>query len=272
VEWVAARERLDAPMYVPLAPLLGRLPRDRWPTHGELTALAQGVRTSRGMAVSFVAPREHSDRERRYYELHIAATGEVETRAQNWHDLFNALAWVAYPRAKAAINAQHAAILEERGEAEAKRRSPERDALTLFDEGGVAVLSTNPGLLGRIEDFEWKALFWERREELARSMRFLAFGHALFENGLEPHLGMVAKTVFLAMDRLPQDADVVHETDVRLAGHFADRARFASPKLMAPMPVLGIPGWHPGNAREEFYDDRNHFRPKSPHRGGKISG
>ena len=44
-----------------------------------------------------------------------------------------------FPRAKAAINAQHAAILEEGGEAEARHRSPARDALTVFDEGGVIV-------------------------------------------------------------------------------------------------------------------------------------
>jgi hypothetical protein len=122
-------------------------PPDRWPTHADLTRAAAGVVTSRGEPVRFVVPRDASDRERRYYELHIAQTGEVETRPENWHDLFNALAWIAYPRAKAAINAQHAAIFEERGEAEAKRRSPERDALTLFDEGGVAVVSDDPGAL-----------------------------------------------------------------------------------------------------------------------------
>jgi hypothetical protein len=31
---------------------------------------------------------------------------------------------------------------------------------------------------------------------------------------------------------------------------------------MAPLPVLGIPGWYPGNSRADFYDDADHFRPK----------
>ena len=121
----------------------------------------------------------------------------METRPGNWHDLFNALAWIAFPKAKAAINAQHAAMLAEGGEEEARRRSPARDALTLFDEGGVAVASSSPEMLRLIEDFEWKALFWERREELARKVRFVAFGHSLFEKVLEPFDGVVAKTVFL---------------------------------------------------------------------------
>ena len=208
------------------------------------------------MAVRFVAPREHTDRERRYYELHIAETGEVETRPDNWHDLFNALAWITYPRAKATINAQHAALLEERGDAEAKRRGPERDALTLFDEGGVAVVSSDASLFQLIVDFEWKELFWERRAELERHMRFFAFGHALFEKALEPHLGMVAKTVFIHGERTT-------DVDAALAGHFSERTRFSSPRQMAPMPVLGIPGWHPGTAGEAFYDDRRHFRGRS---------
>jgi hypothetical protein len=246
----------DSPLFAPLAPHLARLPRGRWPTHAELTDLAIGVVTSRGMPVRFVAPRERSDRERRYYEIHIAETGAIETRPENWHDLFNALVWVAFPRAKAQINAQHAAILEERGEAEAKRRSPERDALTLFDEGGVIVACDDPSLTQLIADFEWKELFWGRRAELEARMRFFAFGHALYEQALQPYLDMVAKTVFVDLARDLAGADRL------LAAHFADRSRFASPKSMAPMPVLGVPGWHPGTATESFYDDPVHFRGK----------
>jgi hypothetical protein len=243
-------------LFAPLAPYLARLPRERWPTHAELTQLAAGVLTSRGMPVRFVAPRERTDRERRYYELHIAATGEVETRPGNWHDLFNALVWITFPRAKAAINAQHAAILEERGETEAKHRSPERDALTLFDEGGVIVACDDASLTQLIVDFEWKELFWRRRADLEAKARFFAFGHALYEQALEPYLGMVAKTVFV-----PMAADVAG-ADGMLAAHFADRANFARPKAMAPMPVLGVPGWHPGTATESFYADPVHFRGK----------
>ena len=260
MDWAAARERLRAPMFAPLRAGLARLPSDGWPSHADLTAAAAGVATFRRKPVAFVAPRGHTERERRYYELHIAETGEVETRAENWHDLFNALVWIAFPRAKAAINAQHAAILEERGESEAKRRGPERDALTLFDEGGVAVVADDPRIFRRIVDFAWKDLFWHRRDELERHARFVAFGHALFEKGLEPHLGMVAKTVFLAADRLPHDDALVESVDLSLAAHFEDRSRFASPKRMAPMPVLGVPGWHAGTCYETFYDDPHHFR------------
>ena len=265
MDWSSARERLAAPIFAPLAPALARLPADRWPTHAELTALAEGVKTARGKALRFVKPRERSDRERRYYEQHIAETGEVETR-ENWHDLFNALAWITYPKSKARINAQHAAILEEGGEEEARRRSPERDALTLFDEGGVVVACTTPALLRLIVDFEWKELFWTRREETREKARFFVFGHACYEQALTPYIGMVAKTVFVPVSdffAMLSPESQLEEVDKLVSSHFASRARFATPKTMAPMPVLGVPGWHFADQDEAFYDDSAHFRSKS---------
>jgi len=265
MDWTAARERLAAPIFAPLAPAFARLSADRWPTNQELTALAEGVKTARGKALRFVRPREKNERERRYYEQHIADTGEVETRPENWHDLFNALTWVTYPRAKARINAQHVAILEEGGEAEARRRSPERDALTLFDEGGVIVASASAALLRLMVDFEWKELFWTRRAELLEKVRFLVFGHGCFEQALEPYLGMVAKTVFVPVSEYflmsPPEAQLA-DADELVASHFASRARFGSPKSMAPMPVLGVPGWHFDLQDEAFYNDDRHFRSK----------
>ena len=263
--WAEARARLGAAIYAPFAPALARLPADRWPSHDELTAAAAGIATARGQALRFVPPPAPGAGERRNYELHVAATGEVATRAENWHDLFNALAWITYPRAKAAINAQHAAILEAGGREELRRRSPGRDALTLFDEGGVIVASNAPELLRLMVDFEWKELFWERRAEVVARMRFFAFGHACLEQSLAPYLGMVAKTVFVPVPELffmlPLETQV-EQADALVAAHFAQRARFATPKSMAPMPVLGVPGWHFAAQDEAFYDDAAHFRPK----------
>ena len=257
MNWEAARERLRSPLFMPLRAAIDALPAGRWPGNDELTEAAKDARTVRGKPVRFVKPRERSDRERPYYEQHIAETGEVETREANWHDLFNALVWISFPRAKAAINAQHAAILEERGEQEAKRRSPERDALTLFDEGGIVVASSDARVFERIRAFAWKDLFWHDRAALAATTRFVAFGHNLFEKMLDPHLGIVAKTIFVPLCA-PFDADAA------LAAHFSTRANFASPRAMAPMPVLGIPGWHPGTQTEVFYDDKDHFRGSRP--------
>jgi hypothetical protein len=118
-----------------------------------------------------------------------------------------------------------------------------------------------------IVDFAWKELFWSRRAELDASMRFFAFGHALYEQALEPYIGMVAKTVFVPVDELffmlPVESQVA-QADALLAAHFSSRAKFPSPKAMAPMPVLGVPGWHFADQDEAFYDDARHFRSKGP--------
>lgn len=267
MDWVGAAGRLRAAIYAPLRPAIERLPGDHWPAHADLDALAADVRNARGMPIRFVAPRDPSQRDRPHYEAHIAATGEVETRSESWHDLFNALAWITFPRAKAAINAQHAAILEAGGEREARHRSPPRDALTLFDEGGVIVASSSPEMHRLIVDFRWKELFWERRAELSATTRFLAFGHACYEQALAPYLGMVAKTILVDVDgdflSSPPERQTVL-ADVLAAHRLSDRANFPSPRALPPMPVLGVPGWHEANAQQAFYDDAQHFRTKGP--------
>jgi hypothetical protein len=270
MDWIAARERLQAAVFAPLQPWLAKLPAERFPAHDELNALAGGIVTARGRPVRFVDPREHTDLGRRYYEVRVAESGEVETRRDNWHDLFNALAWIAYPHAKARINAQHVAILEAGGAEEARQRSPARDALTLFDEGGVAIASDAPDLLRLVVDFEWKELFWRRRAEVEARMRFFAFGHGCFEQSLAPYIGMVAKTVFVPVGELffmlPPEAQL-SQVDGLLAAHFAQASRFPSPRAMAPMPVLGVPGWHFAAQDEAFYDDASHFRSKGRRAG-----
>ncbi len=264
MDWLEAQERLAAPTFAPLRPALERLPRDRWPTHEDLCEAARGLETAGGKALAFVPPRGALDSARRAYEVRIDATGEVETRPRNWHDLFNALAWIAFPRTKACLNRQHAAILQDGGGEEARRRGPERDALTLFDEGGVIVASSSPALLRLIVEHEWKELFWNRRADLEARVRFLAFGHGLYEKMLDPFVGIAAKTIFVPVDELffmlPPEAQV-ERADALAASYFADRARFPSPRSMAPLPVLGVPGWHPAADRASFYDDARYFRP-----------
>jgi hypothetical protein len=96
-------------------------------------------------------------------------------------------------------------------------------------------------------------------------MRFFAFGHALHEKALDPYVGIVAKTVFVPVDELffmlPEEAQV-ERADALLASHFASRARFHSPRAMAPLPVLGVPGWYLDVQDEAFYSDASHFRAK----------
>jgi hypothetical protein len=87
-------------------------------------------------ALNGIAPRRHPDRwwraaalrpprgRRRGLRGACLPRGEVATRPDNRHDLFNALIWLAFPRSKAAINRRHhEALLAARGR-EATGRGP----------------------------------------------------------------------------------------------------------------------------------------------------
>lgn len=211
-----------------------------------LNALAEeaGLHTASGRAVRFVAPAAADA----YYEVRVFETGCVQTRPENLHDLFNALAWLAFPKTKALINAMHAAEIP----GEHGRRGRKRDLLTLLDEGGAIVQCSDPELIELLRGFEWKALFWERRAQLKRAMRFSVLGHAILEQALRPWPGIACKALFVAADGDP---------DAAAAGWLTELAQHATPSALAPLPVFGYPGWFPGNDRAEFYEDTRYFRP-----------
>jgi Protein of unknown function (DUF3025) len=189
-----------------------------------------------------------------YYEVHLFETGQVQSRAGNPHDLFNALAWLAFPRTKALINALHAADIPKEG----GRRGRRRDLLTLLDEGGAIVLCDDPALIGLARAFRWKELFWEKRDRTRHAMRFRVLGHATLEQALDPWPGIACKAIFAPFDA---DADAAaHAWLAALPAH-------ATPELAAPLPVFGYPDWLADSRRAEFYDDERYFRPFRERRG-----
>jgi Protein of unknown function (DUF3025) len=201
------------------------------------------VRTASGRPLRFVAP----DREDRSYELRVHDSGEVPTRADNLHDWFNALAWLAFPRTKARINALHAAeIPRERGQ-----RGRLRDLLTIFDEGGAVVVCEETELVDLLRGTRWKELFWQRRSRVLATMRFVVIGHAVLEKALEPWPGITCKAIIV-----PPGGDV----DAQAAQWLAGLLPTATPRELLPLPIFGYPGWFPGNERAEFYEDARYFR------------
>jgi len=254
---------LDAPIFTALKPLLGRLPPDRFPRHDELDALATpSVVGGGGAPIRFVPPAAPSREFSAQYEVRIFETGEVQTRPDNWHDLFNALVWLAFPKTKAVLNGHHyGEIRARRGE---RLRGTARDVLTLFDEGGIIVASADAELSGLLRQFRWKELFWRRRAQVLRSMRFYVFGHAIYEKALEPYKGVTAKALIVEATPDLLDAPLeqqLAELDARAADYFSGMEALASTRSLSPLPILGIPGWEPANAREEYYDDSAQFRP-----------
>lgn len=257
-----------SPMFEPLRALGGALATPEWPSRQALQNLLESggdpVVTRGGLPVRLVPAggRMRSFEER--YEARIQLRGEMAYRDRNWHDLLNVLVWLTFPRAKAALNARHFEALEAQRAAGAANRGPAQDALTLFDEGGVIVAACDEELLGLLAGWRWKELFWGNRARLQSRMRFLLFGHALYEKALRPFLGVTGRGMLLIVE--PEllagpPGRMLGELDLRLAATLSDSRNLASTRDLAVVPILGVPGWHQDNEREGFYDDPGYFRP-----------
>ena len=253
-----------SPIYQPLldaAHSLG-ISRADWPDLDDYNHLLQSapatVLTHSGKPVRCV-PQATDSYEQRTYQ-----TGEVQTRNKNWHDLFNTLAWRAFPRTKAAINFKHYTSSQEipplRG------RGAVRDALTLFDESGVIVACARNDLSEILRQRQWEALFWQRRSELSESMQFIVFGHSLYEKALKPYIGLTGKALILPVTAsfitLPLARQVI-EIDTQIAEHFLKPDSLQTTTELTPLPLLGVPGWWPENNQADFYKNTRYFRPAS---------
>ena len=208
----------------------------------ELNGAARGIRTESGHAIRFVAPTPDP----RPYEVQVHETGRVATRPGNLHDWFNALAWLAFPRTKARMNAMHAAQIP----LESGQRGPLRDLLTVFDEGGVLVACSDAELVELVRQLRWKELFWTHRSRLREAMQLFVIGHAAMEKALEPWPGITCKALFLSPHESP---------DGQAARRLAQLPPGARARDLPPLPVFGYPGWA-DNERPEFYDDERYFR------------
>ncbi len=247
------------PIFDPLRPSLDELGgAGDWPGLERLNALAERIapRAASGRPIRFVAPSADASS----YETLIHESGCVPTRPRNWHDLFNALVWLAFPHSKAALNALHVAEMPREG----GRRGPVRDLLTLLDEGGVLVAHADDAVPALVREFRWKELFWERRAHTARGMRLAVIGHAVLEQALQPWPGVTCKALFF---RVPAElisspmVELTPELDRRAADWLLTFASRRTPRDVPPLPVFGCPGWHADNERGEFYDDTRYFRP-----------
>ncbi|OCS45269.1 hypothetical protein BEK67_03125 [Ralstonia pickettii] len=212
---------------------------------------AQAIRTAGGHALRFVP--QDALLAGIAYEAHIAATGEVPTR-DNLHDFFNALIWLHWPLAKAALNARQARAITQDGIGAA--RGTVRDAATLFDENALIFVHTEAAPERSLTAFDWRDLFVEGRAQWDATCAILPFGHALLEKLMAPYKSITAHAWPVHVAALPADHPSL---DAALAATLlhADLA----PGNFRPLPVMGIPGWCDANEDAGFYLDTAVFRP-----------
>ena len=181
---------------------------------------------------------QHALPEGEAYEAFIHRTACVPTR-DNLHDFFNGLMWLHWPVLKRRLNELQAQALAEQGVQ--ATRGALRDALTLFDEN-AALLEAPAGLVRRLCERDWKGLLVTERDRWLSEVKLTLFGHALLEKLVTPYKSITAHVW------------------VGVPGAELETAALV-PKPFLPLPVLGVPGWWPGNEVPGFYDDAEVFRP-----------
>ena len=246
------------PYWQDYLPFLQRLAGPEFPGCDRLNALLPGgLNSAGGPAIRFVASDALEDGA---YEKRIYTTGRVSTRASSWHDLFNALAWMRYPSIKTAMNSlhYHAGPANDRG-----ARGPLRDALTLFDECGVVVLSDRRDLLEALAQRRWRDAFLT--DGFEKSTLLSVIGHAMLEKYLAPYKAMTAQALLLQVE--PAFLELPRQTVLERLDRIISRQMLAGSILqntvcLSPLPLAGVPGWWPREAQGEFhfYADKDVFR------------
>ena len=249
---------LEHPCWNGYRELLERLPGESFPGTETLSAeLTQGICSRHGAPIRFQPAASLPGVD---YELHIFETGEVSTREQNWHDLFNALVWCRLPRLKVAMNALHYEHLDL---SHGGQRGRLRDALTLLDESGIIVAGSNIDLLNALANRDWHAAFVTHRASWAEETRVMVCGHAILEKFLQPYKSITAHALLLHTPSVMSRGDI----DRLLGSSLSNPRWLQSPAMLSPLPLMGIPGWWgAGEQNRDFYDDQDVFRPLSGRR------
>ena len=259
---------LNTSAFAPLHSIISRLDSDQFPTLQDCNVLLAShhptIVANNGMPLRFV-PQEFGKLPfEAQYEPRCFLKGEVPTRANNWHDLLNALVWFIFPKAKAAINARHfQALTEESDSSTHSQRGVVRDTNTLLDESGVIVACADAELAELLRNFQWRDLFWRRRTHVRSSMGFYLFGHGLYEKALSPYIGLTGQGLLLPVEQIfftwPHARQMAH-LDELLAGYLTAKTHCLSTRELTPVPLLGVPGWAAENENAEFYDNTKYFR------------
>ena len=259
---------LNSPCFAPLSPIISRLKTDGFPTLQDcndlLAASASTIAVHSGQLLRFV-PQEYGKLPfEAQYEPRCFIKGEVPTRANNWHDLLNALVWLTFPKAKAAINARHyQALTQEHHFGKSGRRGTVRDTSTLLDESGVIVACANGKQAELLRNFQWKELFWQQRTQLAFCMGFFLFGHGLYEKSLHPYIGMTGQGLILPVEEAfftwPVARQLSH-LDELLADYLASTAHCRSTRTNTCSTARRTGIGKKDNENAEYFDNTNYFR------------
>ncbi|WP_201538009.1 DUF3025 domain-containing protein [Psychrobacter immobilis] len=204
------------------------------------------------------------------YESFIATTGNIPTR-DNLHDLFNGSIWLTFPKTKAVLNYHHMIEIAEQGIRESRGRV--RDTITIFDENGAVLVTSNIRVSDALIDFDWQASLvkpraqWDNPKQTnphAEAAVYI-FGHALLEQLVQPRKPLCAHSIIVTVTPdfftlSPSERMRYLDNKVAQYMHELLLKDDVTPRQFAPLPILGVPYFWAENENPHFYEDNYVFR------------
>jgi len=188
-----------------------------------------------------------------HYEPRIYLKHELQTRTENWHDFFNAMVWLTFPETKSVLNKLHYQSVIKRKSG--TNRSQLENAITLFDECGIIIISDNEQLLAMIRQHQWKELFIDNRDSFNKNIFCLVFGHAMYGKALTPYIGMTCQSLIInSTELLVNCKDHKLDNIDSFVAQYWNNNQITSTDDLNPFPLLGVPGLHKDNSEASFYD------------------
>ena len=239
----------------------------RFPAAAQLNQLVKAQYGERWPGPAFIDQGDLPETESRYYEAIIAQDNQVPTREQSYHDLFNALVWLQFPRTKRLLNRLHMADINAFG---AHPRTARRNRLTHFDECGVVLavpadkLERANILLALLDNHQWREALFDARAAWGDVIHPILFGHANLEMMLSPFIGLTGKWLAVVVPEGFKSSDPMtqcHTVDTALEKRISALGDFEQGAVLKPLPLLGVPGWA-NEQSESFYANKAYFRPR----------
>lgn len=209
-----------------------------------------GFNSSHAQSLTFIQDSAEIQYEKRIYGWH-----QIPTRLQCWHDFFNNLTWLCWPKLKRAI------IEKSIGSPKlSTARTALQNTLAHFDECGVILVSTEESHFKSLQNFEWQQFF--QAPEITTQVKPVLIGHGILEKCLNPYIGVTAKGVFL---KAPQGffeltLEAQHQyIDNEMAEYIQSDDFPTNPRHLQPFPFLGWPHWY-DKQDDTFYNNTAYFR------------
>ncbi|WP_201558184.1 DUF3025 domain-containing protein [Psychrobacter sp. 72-O-c] len=208
------------------------------------------------------------------YESFIATTSNIPTR-ENLHDLFNGSIWLTFPKTKALLNYHHMLEISKKinGQSTDESRGRVRDTITVFDENGAILVTSEPSIGKALIDFDWQESLVTPRDKWDHPYKprdyaqvaVYIFGHALLEQLIQPRKPLCAHSVVINVMpefftlSLPERMAYIDGKLAEYMNQLLSQAE-VTPRKLSPLPILGVPHFWPENADPEFYNDSRVFR------------